>query len=272
MKKIIVCREKDFLTDISSVVSPNLTKRVDWVSDCSDRFTSSYRLHNAGEMCIQTPPFAVVTSIERYMYPYRSNERYIVSVNLCDSIDATKEYIQDKLINAPANFSAQVDLFAYNGYCFEKVPYSVGYYEKTTTATDITCDLDGLEKNFYFEDTVKRKPIEEPVVDENFDEEKKLYIELTDYWEVYYGDKKGYHTKYDSEIFKLKNLESVIEEVLMMMLDNADITQATIENSWYTVVLMLDTDRKTPEDEESDWCEAFDDLKKAVRLEITLNY
>ena len=93
MEKNIICREKDFLSDISGVVTPVLTKRLEWVGKNVDDFTSSYRMYNAGEMFVQLPPFAVVTSIAKLVYPYIPDERAIVSVNFCDTLDMVKDYI-----------------------------------------------------------------------------------------------------------------------------------------------------------------------------------
>lgn len=271
VEKKVICLEKDFLSDISSVVSPSLTKRLDWVGRMGDTFTSSYRLYNAGEMCIQTPPFAVVSSIATFVYPYRPSERYITSVNFCDSLDKVKEYIEDKIINAPVSHSAQVDLFAYNGKSFERVPYSVGYYKKTTSEVHFSCDLEDVKEVFDFESTVKRKLIEEPIVDELFDTKKKMFIDIHDYWEVYYGNKSGYNTNHESEILNFKNLETVLEEAAVMMLEHEDITQVTVENSWYEVLLTVENKEDVIKDAE-DWCEALDALKKVIKAKITLNY
>jgi len=271
MEKKVICLEKDFLSDISSVVSPSLTKRLDWVGRMGDTYTSSYRLYNAGEMCIQTPPFAVVSSIATFVYPYRPSERYITSVNFCDSLDKVKEYIEDKIINAPLSHSAQVDLFAYNGKSFEKVPYSVGYYKKTTSEVNYSCDLEDVGDVFDFESTVKRKLIEEPFVDELFDTDKKLFIDVPCFWEIHYGSKSGYNTDHESEILNLKNLETVLEEASIMMLEHEDITQVTVENLWYKVLLTVENKVAVLKDTD-EWCEALDALKSAVKAEITLNY
>ena len=271
MEKIVICREKDFLADISGVVSPNLTKRLDWVGKNIDSFTSSYRMYNAGEMFIQVPPFAVVSSIAKFVYPYIPDERYISSVIFCDSLDMVKAYIEDKVINAPVSHSVQVDLFAYNGKFFEKVPYSMGYYEKTTSEVHFSCDLEDVEKVFNFESTVKRKLIEEPFVDELFDTDKKLFIDVPYFWEIYYGNESGYKTDHESEILNFKNLESVLEEATVMMLEYEDITQVTVENLWYKVLLTIENKEDVLKDAE-DWCEALDALKKVIKTKITLNY
>ena len=271
MEKNIICREKDFLSDISGVVTPVLTKRLDWVGKNIDNFTSSYRMYNAGEMFVQTPPFAVVTSIAKLVYPYIPDERAIVSVNFCDTLDMVKDYIEDKLINDPISLSVQVDLFAFNGKYFEKVPYVVGYYEKTTPKVNYSCGLNDVDKVFDFESTVKRKLIEIPIVYEIFDTEKNLFVDIPEFWEVYYGNKAGYNTDHESEIFNFKNLDSVLEEAVIMMLEHEDITQVTVENLWYTVLLTVENKEDVLRDAE-DWCAALDALKSAVKAEITLNY
>ena len=271
MEKKVVYREKDFLSDISGVVSPTLIKRLDWVGNNVDNFTSSYRMYNAGEMFVQLPPFAVVTSITKLAYAYISDERYIVSVTFCDTLDMAKDYIEDKLINDPISLSVQVDLFAFNGKYFEKVPYVVGYYEKTTPKVNYSCGLNDVDKVFDFESTIKRKLIEIPIVYEIFDTEKNLFVDIPDFWEVYYGNKAGYNTDHESEIFNFKNLETVLEEAVIMMLEHEDITQVTVENLWYTVLLTVENKEDVLRDAE-DWCEALDALKSAVKVEITLNY
>ena len=254
MEKKVVYREKDFLSDISEVVSPMLTKRLDWVGKNIDNFTSSYRMYNAGEMFIQTPPFAVVTSITKLVYPYIPDERYISSVIFCDSLEMVKEYIEDKVINAPVSHSVQVDLFAFNGKFFEKVPYSMGYYEKTTPEVNFSCGLEDVGKVFDFEST-----------------DKKLFIDVPCFWEVYYGSKSGYNTDHESEILNFKNLETVLEEGVIMMLEHEDITKVTVENCWYTVLLTVENKLDVLNDTD-EWCEALDALKSAVKAEITLNY
>ena len=271
MEKKVVYREKDFLSDISGVVSPVLTKRIEWVGKNVDDFTSSYRMYNAGEMFVQVPPFAVVSSISKLVYPYIPDERYIVSVNFCDTLDMVKDYIEDKLINDPISLSVQVDLFAFNGKYFEKVPYVVGYYEKTTPKVNYSCGLNDVDKVFDFESTVKRKLIEIPIVYEIFDTEKNLFVDIPDFWEVYYGNKAGYNTDHESEIFNFKNLDSVLEEAVIMMLEHTDITQVTVENLWYTVLITIDNKEELLKDID-DWCAALDALKSAVKAEITLNY
>ena len=271
MEKKVVYREKDFLSDISGVVSPVLTKRIEWVGKNVDDFTSSYRMYNAGEMFVQVPPFAVVSSISKLVYPYIPDERYIVSVNFCDTLDMVKDYIEDKLINDPISLSVQVDLFAFNGKYFEKVPYTVGYYEKTTPKVNFSCGLEDVEKVFDFESTVKRRPIEIPIVYEIFDTEKNLFVDIPDFWEVYYGDKAGYNTDHESEIFNFKNLETVLEEAVIMMLEHNDITQVTVENLWYTVLLTINNKGEVLKDID-DWGDALDALKSAVKAEVTLNY
>ena len=271
MEKKVVYREKDFLSDISGVVSPMLTKRLDWVGKNIDNFTSSYRMYNAGEMFVQVPPFAVVTSITKLVYPYIPDERAIVSVSFCDTLDMVKDYIEDKLINDPISLSVQVDLFAFNGKYFENVPYSVGYYEKLTSETNFTCGLEDVEKVFDFESSVKRKLIEIPIVYEIFDRNKKLFVDVPDFWEVYYGNKAGYNTDHESEILNFKNLDTVLEEAVIMMLEHSNITQVTVENLWYTVLLTIDNKEELLKDID-DWCAALDALKSAVKVEITLNY
>lgn len=271
MEKNVICREKDFLSDISGVVSPSLTKRLDWVGKNIDNFTSSYRMYNAGEMFIQVSPFAVVSSIAKLVYPYIPDERYITSVIFCDSLAMVKDYIEDKVINAPVSHSVQVDLFAFNGKFFEKVPYSMGYYEKTTPEVNFSCGLEDVGKVFDFESTVKRKLIEEPLVDELFDTDKKLFIDVPCFWELYYGSKSGYNTDHESEILNLKNLETVLEEATIMMLEHEDITQVTVENLWYKVLLTIENKEDVLKDAE-DWCEALDALKKVIKTKITLNY
>ena len=271
MEKNIICREKDFLSDISGVVTPVLTKRLEWVGKNVDNFTSAYRMYNAGEMFIQVSPFAVVSSIAKLVYPYIPDERYITSVIFCDSLAMVKDYIEDKVINAPVSHSVQVDLFAFNGKFFEKVPYSMGYYEKTTPEVNFSCGLEDVGKVFDFESTVKRKLIEEPLVDELFDTDKKLFIDVPCFWELYYGSKSGYNTDHESEILNLKNLETVLEEATIMMLEHEDITQVTVENLWYKVLLTIENKEDVLKDAE-DWCEALDALKKVIKTKITLNY
>lgn len=271
MEKNIICREKDFLSDISGVVTPVLTKRLEWVGKNVDNFTSAYRMYNAGEMFVQVPPFVVVTSIAKLVYPYIPDERGIVSVNFCDTLDMVKDYIEDKLINDPISLSVQVDLFAFNGKYFEKIPYTVGYYEKTTPEVNFSCGLEDIDKVFDFESTVKRRLIEIPIVYEIFDTDKKLFIDIPDFWEVYYGNKAGYNTVHESEIFNFKNLETVLEEAVIMMLEHEDIAQVTVENLWYTVLLSVENKEDVLRDAE-DWCAALDALKSAVKAEITLNY
>ena len=271
MEKNIICREKDFLSDISGVVTPVLTKRLEWVGKNVDDFTSSYRMYNAGEMFVQVPPFAVVSSISKLVYPYIPDERYIVSVTFCDTLDMVKDYIEDKLINDPISLSVQVDLFAFNGKYFEKIPYTVGYYEKTTPKVNFSCGLEDIDKVFDFESTVKRRLIEIPIVYEIFNSDKNLFVDIPDFWEVYYGGKAGYNIDHESEIFNFKNLETVLEETVIMMLEHENITQVTVENLWYTVLLTVENKEDVLRDAE-DWCEALDALKSAVKVEITLNY
>lgn len=271
MEKKVVYREKDLLSDISEVVSPVLTKRLDWVGKNIDNFTSSYRMYNAGEMFVQLPPFAVVTSITKLVYPYIPDERYITSVIFCDTLDMVKDYIEAKLINDPISLSVQVDLFAFNGKYFEKIPYTVGYYEKTTPEVNFSCGLEDIDKVFDFESTVKRRLIEIPIVYEIFDRNKKLFVDVPDFWEVYYGNKSGYNTDHESEILNFKNLDTVLEEGVIMMLEHEDITQVTVENSWYEVLLTVENKEDVIKDAE-DWCEALDALKKVIKAKITLNY
>lgn len=182
-----------------------------------------------------------------------------------------KDYIEAKLINDPISLSVQVDLFAFNGKYFENVPYSVGYYEKLTSETNFTCGLEDVEKVFDFESSVKRKLIEIPIVYEIFDRNKKLFVDVPDFWEVYYGNKAGYNTDHESEILNFKNLDTVLEEGVIMMLEHEDITQVTVENLWYTVLLTIDNKEELLKDID-DWCAALDALKSAVKVEITLNY
>ena len=162
-------------------------------------------------------------------------------------------------------------MFAFNGKYFEKVPYVVGYYEKTTPKVNYSCGLNDVDKVFDFESTVKRKLIEIPIVYEIFDTEKNLFVDIPDFWEVYYGNKAGYNTDHESEIFNFKNLETVLEEAVIMMLEHEDIIQVTVENLWYKVLLTVENKEDVLRDAE-DWCEALDALKSAVKVEISLNY
>ena len=98
-----------------------------------------------------------------------------------------------------------------------------------------------------------------------------MFVDIPDFWEVYYGNKAGYNTDHESEIFNFKNLETVLEEAVIMMLEHEDITQVTVENLWYTVLLTVENKEDVLRDAE-DWCEALDALKSAVKVEITLNY
>ena len=55
------------------------------------------------------------------------------------------------------------------------------------------------------------------------------------------------------------------------MLEHEDITQVTVENLWYKVLLTVENKEDVLRDAE-DWCEALDALKSAVKVEISLNY
>ena len=118
-----------------------------------------------------------------------------------------------------------------------------------------SCGLNDVDKVFDFESTVKRKLIEIPIVYEIFDTEKNLFVDIPEFWEVYYGNKAGYNTDHESEIFNFKNLETVLEEAVIMMLEHEDITQVTVENLWYKVLLTVENKEDVLRDAE-DWCEA----------------
>ena len=66
-------------------------------------------------------------------------------------------------------------------------------------------------------------------------------------------------------------METVLEEAVIMMLEHTDITQVTVENLWYTVLITIDNKEELLKDID-DWCDALDALKSAVKAEITLNY
>ena len=87
----------------------------------------------------------------------------------------------------------------------------------------------------------------------------------------FFSNKAGYNTDHESKIFNFKNLDSVLEEAVIMMLEHTDITQITVENSWYTVLITIDNKEELLKDID-DWCAALDALKSAVKAEITLNY
>ena len=55
------------------------------------------------------------------------------------------------------------------------------------------------------------------------------------------------------------------------MLEHEDITQVTVENLWYKVLLTIENKEDVLKDAE-DWCEALDALKKVIKTKITLNY
>ena len=69
---------------------------------------------------------------------------------------------------------------------------------------------------------------------------ENLFVDIPDFWEVYYGGKAGYNIDHESEIFNFKNLETVLEETVIMMLEHENITQVTVENLWYTVLLTVE--------------------------------
>ena len=99
----------------------------------------------------------------------------------------------------------------------------------------------------------------------------KNYCTQILYNKVLPNNKAGYNTDHESEIFNFKNLETVLEEAVIMMLEHEDITQVTVENLWYKVLLTVENKEDVLRDAE-DWCEALDALKSAVKVEITLNY
>ena len=136
---------------------------------------------------------------------------------------------------------------------------------------NFSCGLEDIDKVFDFESTVKRRLIEIPIVYEIFNSDKNLFVDIPDFWEVYYGGKAGYNIDHESEIFNFKNLETVLEETVIMMLEHENITQVTVENLWYTVLLTVENKEDVLRDAE-DWCAALDALKSAVKAEITLNY